>query len=71
MPARREEHPETNPRVAETEPPDASRSNHSPGDASIKTFLIADVRGYTLFTQTHGDEAAAKLAAGSPVWHGR
>ena len=29
----------------------------------IRTFLIADVRGYTLFTQTRGDEAAAKLAA--------
>jgi len=29
----------------------------------IKTFLIADVRGYTLFTQQRGDEAAAKLAA--------
>jgi YVTN family beta-propeller protein len=31
--------------------------------ARIQTFLIADVRGWTLFTQTHGDEAAAKLAA--------
>lgn len=30
---------------------------------SILTFLIADVRGYTLFTQERGDEAAAKLAA--------
>jgi adenylate cyclase len=29
----------------------------------IQTFLIADVRGYTLFTQERGDEAAAKLAA--------
>lgn len=29
----------------------------------IQTFLIADVRGYTLFTQQRGDEAAAKLAA--------
>src|SRR5438132_2701202 len=29
----------------------------------IKTFLIADVRGYTLFTQQRGDEAAAKLAS--------
>jgi len=35
----------------------------SSSDASIKTFLIVDVRGYTLFTQTRGDEAAAKLAA--------
>jgi class 3 adenylate cyclase/WD40 repeat protein len=32
------------------------------GDAGIKTFLIADVRGYTHFTQQRGDEAAAELA---------
>jgi ABC-type transport system substrate-binding protein/class 3 adenylate cyclase len=30
--------------------------------AEIRTFLIADVRGYTRFTHTHGDEAAARLA---------
>jgi WD40 repeat protein/class 3 adenylate cyclase len=30
--------------------------------AGILTFLIADVRGYTSFTQAHGDEAAARLA---------
>jgi WD40 repeat protein/DNA-binding SARP family transcriptional activator/class 3 adenylate cyclase len=29
----------------------------------IRTFLIADVRGYTVFTQDRGDEAAATLAA--------
>ena len=29
----------------------------------IQTFLIADVRGYTTFTQARGDEAAARLAA--------
>ena len=29
----------------------------------IRTFLIADVRGYTVFTQERGDEAAATLAA--------
>jgi YVTN family beta-propeller protein len=29
----------------------------------IRTFLIADIRGYTLFTQERGDEAAAKLTA--------
>ena len=28
----------------------------------LRTFLIADVRGYTSYTQTHGDEAAAELA---------
>ncbi len=42
----------------------------SPGDAgssslpspTVRTFLIADVRGYTRFTSEHGDEAAAGLA---------
>ncbi len=34
----------------------------SDSSAEIRTFLIADVRGYTLFTQQRGDEAAAKLA---------
>ena len=29
---------------------------------AIRTFLIADIRGYTQFTQDHGDEAAARLA---------
>jgi WD40 repeat protein/class 3 adenylate cyclase len=31
-------------------------------EVGIKTFLIADVRGYTRFTQERGDEAAARLA---------
>ena len=31
--------------------------------SEIRTFLIADVRGYTVFTQERGDEAAARLAA--------
>jgi WD40 repeat protein/class 3 adenylate cyclase/energy-coupling factor transporter ATP-binding protein EcfA2 len=31
-------------------------------EAGIKTFLIADVRGYTRFTHERGDEAAARLA---------
>jgi adenylate cyclase len=30
--------------------------------ADIRAFLIADIRGYTLFTLERGDEAAAKLA---------
>jgi class 3 adenylate cyclase len=33
------------------------------GRPGIRTFLIADVRGYTLFTHERGDEAATKLAA--------
>jgi peptide/nickel transport system substrate-binding protein len=40
---------------------------HDPPDREqhilIRTFLIADIRGYTLFTQERGDEAAAKLTA--------
>ena len=30
--------------------------------AGLRTFLIADVRGYTRFTQAHGDANAARLA---------
>jgi class 3 adenylate cyclase/tetratricopeptide (TPR) repeat protein len=43
-----------------TTPPSSSL----PVDAcsALQTFLIADVRGYTRFTQEHGDEAAAQLA---------
>jgi class 3 adenylate cyclase len=37
-------------------------SRPRPG-AGILTFLIADVRGYTAFTQSRGDEAAARLAS--------
>jgi class 3 adenylate cyclase/energy-coupling factor transporter ATP-binding protein EcfA2 len=33
------------------------------GATGILTFLIADVRGYTAFTQERGDEAAGRLAA--------
>ena len=29
---------------------------------AIRVFLIADVRGYTAFTQKYGNEAAARLA---------
>jgi branched-chain amino acid transport system substrate-binding protein len=32
-------------------------------DADVRTFLIADVRGYTAFTQAYGDEKAGALAA--------
>jgi len=31
--------------------------------SAIQTFLIADIRGYTRFTEEYGDEAAARLAA--------
>jgi YVTN family beta-propeller protein len=32
------------------------------GDADVHAFLIADVRGWTMFTQERGDEDAARLA---------
>jgi class 3 adenylate cyclase len=31
--------------------------------APVRTFLIADIRGYTRFTEQFGDEASARLAA--------
>jgi DNA-binding NarL/FixJ family response regulator/class 3 adenylate cyclase len=31
-------------------------------EGGIRVFLIADIRGYTMFTQEHGDEAGARLA---------
>jgi peptide/nickel transport system substrate-binding protein len=49
--------------VANTIPPDDPSPERAAQDVLIRTFLIADVRGYTLFTQERGDEAAAKLAA--------
>lgn len=35
----------------------------SGGQTGVRTFLIADVRGYSRFTEEFGDEAAARLAA--------
>ena len=37
--------------------------NEGSAVSAIKTFLIADVRGYSRFTEQHGDEAASQLAA--------
>jgi class 3 adenylate cyclase/outer membrane protein assembly factor BamB len=48
--------------VPDTDPAVSTEDNAS-GQEQIRTFLIADIRGYTLFTQERGDEAAAKLAA--------
>jgi basic membrane protein A and related proteins len=42
-----------------TDPP-ANRERER--TATLRTFLIADVRGYTRFTQEHGDEEGATLA---------
>jgi branched-chain amino acid transport system substrate-binding protein len=38
------------------------RPQASESGAVVRTFLIADVRGYTSFTQSRGDEAAGDLA---------
>ena len=46
--------------------PEAARSladRPAPPAADVRTFLIADVRGYTSYTQESGDEAAGELAA--------
>jgi hypothetical protein len=34
--------------------------------AVIRTFLIADVRGYTSFTRAHGEKRPDSLPLGSP-----
>jgi basic membrane protein A len=48
---------------APPEPARADGEEARSAGAAIRTFLIADVRGYTRFTQERGDEAAGKLAA--------
>lgn len=40
---------------------DTPRMSEAP--AEVRTFLIADIRGYTRFTEEYGDEAAARLTA--------
>jgi branched-chain amino acid transport system substrate-binding protein len=40
-----------------------ARSQAREAETVVRTFLIADVRGYTSFTHAHGDEAAGDLAA--------
>lgn len=37
-------------------------SEDRPGGTELRTFLIADIRGYTTYTREAGDEAAAELA---------
>lgn len=45
------------------EPPgDPQLLTDVPADADVHAFLIADVRGWTAFTQERGDEDAARLA---------
>lgn len=42
--------------------PDAAVSAAAP-ETELRTFLIADIRGYTTYTREHGDEAGAILAS--------
>ncbi len=44
-------------------PPSDDASPPAPSQTELRTFLIADIRGYTTYTREHGDEAAAALAA--------
>jgi class 3 adenylate cyclase len=46
---------ETNPEPRGTPTP------NQPGSV-IRTFLIADIRGYSRYSEARGDEAAARLA---------
>jgi predicted ATPase/class 3 adenylate cyclase len=39
------------------------KGTHNSPSAALRTFLIADVRGYTSFTAEHGDQAAARLSS--------
>jgi class 3 adenylate cyclase len=49
-----------------------------PRASEVRTFLIADIRGYTQYTHAHGDDAASELAAAfartvrdaMPAWDG-
>ncbi|HZC04799.1 MAG TPA: helix-turn-helix domain-containing protein [Ktedonobacterales bacterium] len=57
----------------------AEPEKQAPPPAAIFVFLIADIRGYTSYTERVGDEAAAQLSQGFAAmaravfeqWHGR
>jgi ABC-type transport system substrate-binding protein/class 3 adenylate cyclase len=55
--------------VSEGLDPEVGEAGGAPGAAEkaaphtdLRTFMIADIRGYTTYTREHGDEAAAALA---------
>src|SRR6476646_6435400 len=45
-----------------TEDTSSSQATPPVAGADIRTFLFADMRGYTRYTQEHGDEEASRLA---------
>ena len=49
--------------MADTRPDRVRTGGAARPGADVLTFLIADMRGYTRFTNEHGDRAAAELAA--------
>jgi ABC-type transport system substrate-binding protein/class 3 adenylate cyclase len=51
------------PSVDETEVPPSAGSPSPTRETELRTFLIADIRGYTTYTRERGDEAGAALAA--------
>ena len=51
------------PNGPDTGGPQPSGTEEESDEGLIQTFLIADIRGYTRFSQDHGDEAAGRLAA--------
>jgi ABC-type transport system substrate-binding protein/class 3 adenylate cyclase len=51
------------PEAAETTGSSSPPSHSTASETELRTFLIADIRGYTTYTREHGDEAGAALAA--------
>src|SRR5579884_1700172 len=47
--------------MTDTVPAPPSRTTDVP--VELRTFLFADIRGYTRFTQEQGDDAASRLVA--------
>jgi hypothetical protein len=55
------------PSEGDIEPP-ITAAGRDEGPVPVRTFLIADVRGYTRYTQEHGDEEAGSGRRESVTW---
>ena len=51
------------PAVSETDDAPSSEGVRVVPETELRTFLIADIRGYTTYTRERGDEAGAALAS--------
>ena len=49
--------------VVEVQTPPSAGGESTTPETELRTFLIADIRGYTTYTREHGDEAGAALAS--------